>query len=286
MSIASNISNSSIFNSFMPTTKSPSLIAQGILADTQIGKTAHNIEKIAAGLGQFAQNDPLKAAYVKTEVMNALSPTEQGELSSVLEKIESKSGLVDKSYISSPKDVGIMIADSYFNLKDYYTVSAHGGPDNIVGVPNSKRELSAKAQAQLLYNDIIADGWNRKKPIILLMCRVGKGQIPAELARIAKVPVYAATGYTQASTWLEHRQDVVTKQGAANGGKFLQFNPNGTQQNPFNIKNEYSVVGLVTRNDGRLKLVTVPNALVDAAVKKQDAIIAAEDAIKKAKMQK
>jgi hypothetical protein len=276
MSIASNIGNSLIFNRFIPTTQSPSIIAQSILADTAIGKTAHNIEKIAVQLEQFAQNDPSKAVAIKAEVIKALSPTERGELSSVIEKgvqgDAKKDDCVNRSYIPGimvkPSEIGIWFPDSYFNLKDYYTISAHGNELGVRG-PNFAPTTNDVTEARLLLEDIEAHGWDRKKPIILLVCNVGKGQLPSELAKQAGVPVYAATGFVSGSVGaVTARQDVIHENGEPLGGKFEQFNPDGTKQNPFNIKNQYAVVGLERTFTGGLKPITVPIAVLEASLKK------------------
>jgi hypothetical protein len=248
----------------------PAQIAQSILADTQVGSSAHNIEKIEAHLVAIAANEPATASLVRAETMKALSHTEQGELSrlaggpnpSVKDSIEEKAH-VSRSYIPGivvkPGDIGIWFPDSYFNLKDYYTISAHGGPHGVAGVPNSQSRFDAKVQAEAIYADINNNGWDKKKPIILLVCNLGNGKVPKELAKIAKVPVYAATGFVVGSVGLTTaRQDVQTEDGGSNGGRFLQFNPNGTEQNPFNIKDEFAVVGLERTFYNELKPITVP----------------------------
>ncbi len=61
----------------------PSETAKAILAETQIGKSTHHINKIEAHLDALAAQDPKTANAVRAEVMKRLSATEQGELSRV-----------------------------------------------------------------------------------------------------------------------------------------------------------------------------------------------------------
>jgi hypothetical protein len=66
--------------SFTPNSMPLADLAKTILADSQIGKAGHNIDKIAAHLGAITQKDWSNGGQVFDAVMKRLSYTEQGEL--------------------------------------------------------------------------------------------------------------------------------------------------------------------------------------------------------------
>jgi hypothetical protein len=84
MATVSNVLNS-VLNSAgsPPNSFNPKETAKAILADTQIGKTSHHIQKIEAHLDALSKNDPITANLVRQEVMKGLSPLEQGQLKAV-----------------------------------------------------------------------------------------------------------------------------------------------------------------------------------------------------------
>jgi hypothetical protein len=236
------------FANVLKSQASPAQIAKQILADTQIGPSSHHIDQIASGLENVAQSDPTKEANVRAEVIKGLSPAEQGELSRESDQGGKADDCVDRSYVSASKvrDIIIKATDSEFNPSNYYTISAHADHEGLRGVPNTSHTSNPEAQAKALIADIRAHGWDGKKPIMALACNFGNSdKVVKAVARLAGVPVIAATNLVKGTVgWSSAKQSVTTDDGRPNGGRFLQFNPNGQVHNPFCIEKSYAVVAI------------------------------------------
>ncbi len=256
------------FANFITSQASPAEIAKSILADTQIGQSGHHIDQIAARLESFAQNDPIKEVNVLAEIIKGLSPAEQGELARVSKMSGSQTDCADRSYVPAGKmkDIIIKMTDSHFHPANYYTVSSHATLDGLHGVPNTSPSASPDEQAKAFIADIKAHGWDGRKPIMLIACEMGKSKVTPIIARLTGVPVIAATNIVTGTVGiLSATQKVMTEDGRPNGGRFWQFNPDGTKQNPMGISENYAVVGFEhAMKNGKLVLtpLTVPKSAI------------------------
>jgi RHS repeat-associated protein len=195
--------------------------------------------------GRFLQPDPLGYSagtnlyiYASDDPLNLIDP----------------SGDVNVEYIRLPggysnlgSNIADITADAFFNPTGYFTVSGHGSPYSFAS-PQFVDPNNGSFNVNAFVQNIKANGWDGSEPIIILACRVGQGNIPAQIAAATGVDVIAATGYeipglSSIGSTLEGVQSV-TMSGSSYAGQFVEFTPSGQQVNPFGAPQGQAVVSM------------------------------------------